>query len=55
MEYIINEESLNNFDSYIDVITLSNNQVIVIDHENISLFQSMNDFLNGKNEKTIGR
>lgn len=55
MEYITNQESLNNFDSYIDVLTLSNNQVIVIDHESIRLFKSEDDFFNGKDYKQINR
>jgi len=55
MEYIIEEESINNWDSYIDILTLSNNQVIVIDHESVSLFESIEDFYKNNNPKTIKR
>lgn len=54
MEYIIKQESFNSGGGcYVDALTLSNNQVLIINDECIGLYDSIDDFLNDDGNKCL--
>lgn len=54
MEYITKQESFNSGGGcYVDALTLSNNQVLIINDEAIGLYDSIDDFFNDDGTKCL--
>lgn len=54
MEYIIKQETMNSGGGcYVDILTLSNGQALVINDEAIGLYNSIDDFMDDDGTKCL--